>query len=119
MRTHALLTFVLLSVGAAAGPAAAQPAVPAPLAPASGASVPVPLTISWSAVLDPGAINGGYNWQVSRSASFSPLVLADSTSPATTSDVVSGLVNGTYRSEERRVGKECTVSCRSRSSPYH
>jgi len=96
MRTHALLALVTLSFAAAAGPAAAQPAVPAPLAPASGASVQVPLTISWSAVLDPGAINGGYNWQVSRSANFSPLVLADSTSPATTSDVVSGLVNGTY-----------------------
>ena len=27
-------------------------------------------------------------------------------------------VNGT-RSEERRVGKECNLSCRSRWSPYH
>ena len=25
----------------------------------------------------------------------------------------------TYRSEERRVGKECNLSCRSRWSPYH
>ena len=25
----------------------------------------------------------------------------------------------TYRSEERRVGKECTSWCRSRWSPYH
>ena len=24
-----------------------------------------------------------------------------------------------YRSEERRVGKECNLSCRSRWSPYH
>ena len=24
-----------------------------------------------------------------------------------------------YRSEERRVGKECVVRCRSRWSPYH
>ena len=24
-----------------------------------------------------------------------------------------------YRSEERRVGKECTIQCRSRWSPYH
>src|SRR5881296_884533 len=24
-----------------------------------------------------------------------------------------------YRSEERRVGKECTATCRSRWSPYH
>ena len=27
--------------------------------------------------------------------------------------------DGTVRSEERRVGKECTVLCRSRWSPYH
>ena len=26
---------------------------------------------------------------------------------------------GTARSEERRVGKECTIQCRSRWSPYH
>ena len=25
----------------------------------------------------------------------------------------------THRSEERRVGKECTATCRSRWSPYH
>ena len=24
-----------------------------------------------------------------------------------------------YRSEERRVGKECRIGCRSRWSPYH
>src|SRR3546814_20030125 len=27
--------------------------------------------------------------------------------------------NQTYRSEERRVGKECVSTCRSRWSPYH
>ena len=26
---------------------------------------------------------------------------------------------GARRSEERRVGKECTIQCRSRWSPYH
>ena len=26
---------------------------------------------------------------------------------------------GPYRSEERRVGKECELKCRSRWSPYH
>ena len=26
---------------------------------------------------------------------------------------------GLYRSEERRVGKECRIGCRSRWSPYH
>ena len=80
-----------------AGRAAAQtPAAPTLLGPANGASVQVPFTISWSATLNPGAINGGYNWQVSRSSSFAPLVLADSTNPATTQDIVSGLTPGTY-----------------------
>src|SRR3546814_2556529 len=31
----------------------------------------------------------------------------------------SGLVRNTGRSEERRVGKECVSTCRSRWSPYH
>ena len=30
-----------------------------------------------------------------------------------------GSVNYNVRSEERRVGKECNLSCRSRWSPYH
>src|SRR3546814_17946669 len=29
------------------------------------------------------------------------------------------LVVGGFRSEERRVGKECVSTCRSRGSPYH
>ena len=96
MNSSALLSAVVLGGTWAASPAAAQPAAPAPLAPAAGAGVQVPLSLRWSAVLDPSAINGGYNWQVSRSAGFSPVILADSTSPATTTDTVSGLVSGTY-----------------------
>src|SRR3546814_8316848 len=30
-----------------------------------------------------------------------------------------GVVQAKYRSEERRVGKECVSTCRSRWSPYH
>src|SRR3546814_17865973 len=30
-----------------------------------------------------------------------------------------GLTGDDYRSEERRVGKECVSTCRSRWSPYH
>ena len=30
-----------------------------------------------------------------------------------------GLLDVAYRSEERRVGKECGLLCRSRWSPYH
>src|SRR3546814_10348009 len=34
-------------------------------------------------------------------------------------DVVEVLGDGAHRSEERRVGKECVSTCRSRWSPYH
>ena len=34
-------------------------------------------------------------------------------------DVSSACATGGHRSEERRVGKECEVPCRSRWSPYH
>ena len=34
-------------------------------------------------------------------------------------DVVTLFVNREGRSEERRVGKECVSTCRSRWSPYH
>src|SRR3546814_16869940 len=30
-----------------------------------------------------------------------------------------GMITGSIRSEERRVGKECVSTCRSRWSPYH
>src|SRR5688572_7275407 len=73
-----LSSFVFFVVVTAGGRAAAQtPAAPTLLGPANSASVVVPLTISWSATLNPSEINGGYNWQVSRSSSFSPLVLGD------------------------------------------
>ena len=34
-------------------------------------------------------------------------------------NIISGLTAPDARSEERRVGKECNLSCRSRWSPYH
>ena len=44
--------------------------------------------------------------------------------PAAIAALVSGEVDfaaigGAHRSEERRVGKECVTTCRSRWSPYH
>jgi hypothetical protein len=98
VRTTPVLLGTVLSISIAiSSPAAAQaPAAPTPLGPADGASVQVPFAISWSATLDPSLVNGGYNWQVSRSSSFAPLVMADSTTPATTQDTVSGLTEGTY-----------------------
>ena len=38
---------------------------------------------------------------------------------AATALLAAGLGAGALRSEERRVGKECSVTCRSRWSPYH
>jgi hypothetical protein len=70
------------------------PSAPTLLSPASGASVQIPFAISWSAVTDPDGIVA-YNWQVSPSSSFSPVVLLDSTS-GDTRDTVSGLAAGTY-----------------------
>ena len=34
-------------------------------------------------------------------------------------DIISGFTEESWRSEERRVGKECLRLCRSRWSPYH
>ena len=78
------------------GAVSAALAAPTPLGPDSGAGVTVPFAISWSAVIDPTSLNGGYNWQVSASPTFSPLVIQDATRPNETQDVVSGLPNGTY-----------------------
>src|SRR3546814_2212988 len=34
-------------------------------------------------------------------------------------NIGAGTITCNYRSEERRVGKECVSKCRSRGSPYH
>src|SRR3546814_20576145 len=39
--------------------------------------------------------------------------------PEDAQKLVSDLVPSLVRSEERRVGKECVSTCRSRGSPYH
>ncbi|PYQ73843.1 MAG: hypothetical protein DMG01_21870, partial [Acidobacteria bacterium] len=54
-----------------------------------------PFTISWSSVSDPSGIVA-YNWQVSSSSSFTPVILQNSTNGQTTAATVSGLANGTY-----------------------
>ena len=69
----ALVSALLFSATIGAGTAAAQPPAPTLTAPASGASVLEPFTISWSSVTDPTGIVA-YNWQVSPSSTFSPVV---------------------------------------------
>ncbi|HZS29460.1 MAG TPA: hypothetical protein VFB76_19700 [Candidatus Angelobacter sp.] len=87
------VSVVFLLLAAVTSAIAAVPA-PALLSPASGANLPTPLTISWSAVNDPSGIIG-YNWQVSTSSNFTSVILQDSTN-GQTQDIVSGLPNGTY-----------------------
>lgn len=73
------------------------PAAPTLLAPADGASVATPFTIDWTEEFDPTlSANGGYNWQVSSTSTFSTLALSDSTLPTVTQDTISGIPNGTY-----------------------
>jgi hypothetical protein len=73
----------------------AGPPAPPLVSPADGAQVTVPFTISWSGVNDPNGIVG-YNWEVSSSSTFSPIVVQNSVGSATTQDTVSGLPTGTY-----------------------
>jgi hypothetical protein len=79
-------------------PAPSGPAAPALLAPADGASVTSPVTLSWSAVLDPNPAsqNGGYNWEIATSGTFGTLVTRNSTFPSVTQATVGSLTAGTY-----------------------
>src|SRR5438093_11746842 len=92
-----------LFVGSAARVSAVPPPAPEPLAPAAGASVQEPFTISWSSVSDPSGIVA-YNWQVSSSSSFTPVVLQNSTNGPTTAATVTGLAQGTYFWRVQAVG---------------
>ena len=89
-----VVAIAVAPLAAAPAAVAVPPPAPALLGPASGAQVVTPLTLSWSAVSDPSGIVA-YNWQVSPSSTFSPVVQQDSTS-GQTQDTVSGLANGTY-----------------------
>lgn len=92
----ALVTSLVLTLlGGSRIASASAPAAPTPLSPSNGAQVTVPFAISWSAVSDPNGIVG-YNWEVSRSNNFSPVIEQSSTNGQTTQDTVSGLPNGTY-----------------------
>ena len=90
------LLAVLIALLPAAPVGAAPPAAPTQIAPANGAQVQVPFTLSWSQVLDPTAVNGGYNWEISTNSTFSMPVARDSTRSSEPEDTVSGLANGTY-----------------------
>src|SRR3546814_6344200 len=57
---------------------------------------------------------------ISRQVIGLPTLQSVSTSvPTIHSLICAGSVSARQRSEERRVGKECVSTCRSRWSPYH
>ena len=57
--------------------------------------------------------------EASTYASSVTRTMAQRTSPERLAELKQQIAEGTYRSEERRVGKECLRLCRSRWSPYH
>ena len=74
---------------------AVPPPAPALVGPANGASVTIPLTISWAQVPDAG----GYNWEISLTSGFASVLernLALLSGATTTTDIISGLPPGTY-----------------------
>jgi hypothetical protein len=94
-RLRALLGLCGFTLLVGVAPALAAPTAPRPLGPADSASVTLPFTISWSAASDPSGILA-YNWQVSASSTFAKVLRQDSVMAPATSDVVSGLAEGTY-----------------------
>jgi hypothetical protein len=69
-----------------------------------------PVTLAWSSVLDPTSLNGGYNWQISATSTFASLVTRNSTTPSTTTDVVGGLLPGTYFWQVQAVNAALDIS---------
>src|SRR3546814_16843723 len=63
------------------------------------------------------------SWQGLRAYLDNPVILASLPGANAVEQVMRAVVDGglesVLRSEERRVGKECVSTCRSRWSPYH
>src|SRR3546814_19593430 len=89
----------------------------------------IPGTNDWSGLLD---IGGGLQlYRIDNAGSIAPLIVNPATVAVGRADLSLPVGGGTVphhvgvlayawsRSEERRVGKECVSTCRSRWSPYH
>src|SRR5712691_7597762 len=103
MARRSILVAIHIALSAAfAFTAEAQTPPPAPalVEPAAGAALVQPITLAWTAVVDPDGPIGSYTWQVSNSAAFTTIIASGFTNlsdiPASTRDKVSGLPNGTY-----------------------
>src|SRR5262245_2173440 len=104
MKTPARTNFLGLAFVALAFTAAAQTPPPAPsqVQPPNGVALVQPITLQWSAVVDPDGPIGSYTWQVGTSSMFSTIILSgfqdmvSDTIPTPTQAKVSGLPVGTY-----------------------
>src|SRR5262245_43225067 len=78
------------------------PPAPALVEPANAAALVQPITLRWSAVVDPDGPIGSYLWQVGTSSTFGTIIaqgfqnMISDVIPTPTADKVSGLPNGTY-----------------------
>src|SRR6267378_8168308 len=81
MKPRSILAALLLAFAASAIEAAAQTPPPAPalVEPASGAALVQPMTLRWSAVVDPDGPIGSYTWQVGTSSTFGTIIAAGAT----------------------------------------
>src|SRR3546814_919685 len=91
-------------------------------APENNPLKPIKLLKPTSGKLKGGArlyIINGADADVIRIEFIFPRLPWDSAHRLTHTALTGMLLEGTTRSEERRVGKECVSTCRSRWSPYH
>src|SRR5467141_4034091 len=104
-KTRSIFAAICVALSAFALTADAQTAPPAPvlLQPGAAAALVQPITLAWSAVVDPGGPIGSYTWQVSPTSTFGVIIASgftnasgDASIPTRTQDKVSGLPNGTY-----------------------
>src|SRR5438094_5668709 len=93
----ACTTFTLKGIAQTPSP----PPPPSLVAPANGASLVQPMTLKWSAVVDPDGPIVSYTWQVGTTSAFSVVIASGFTDtrngdPVPTQASVSGLPNGSY-----------------------
>src|SRR5262245_47260001 len=109
MTRTAIRKFIVVAICVALSPltrsadAQTPPPAPALIQPAAGAALVQPITLAWSAVVDPAGPIGSYTWQVSPTSTFAFIIASgftnapgDPSIPTRTQDKVSGLPNGTY-----------------------
>src|SRR3546814_15275904 len=81
------------------------------------------LQIFIEAIADSGVLGEGFQMQMSPQAAATNAFQAQTATGKLNAEMIPTRPSGCHcsymRSEERRVGKECVSTCRSRGSPYH